>query len=71
MEYRTILEVLGFAAGNQRPVAIRTHDGHRIAGVPTNLDAHPTALEVYLHPAGDEDTEIAISLTAIAEVELT
>jgi hypothetical protein len=34
------------------------------------VDTHITAHEVYLRPAGDDETEIAVSLAAIREVEL-
>jgi hypothetical protein len=34
------------------------------------VDTHVTAHEVYLRPVGDDDTEIAVSLAAIQEVEL-
>jgi hypothetical protein len=33
-------------------------------------DTHVTAHEVYLRPAGSDDTEIAVSLAAIEAVEL-
>jgi hypothetical protein len=39
-------------------------------GVPTSLDTHVTAHEVYLRPPGGEDTEIAVSLGDIQQVEL-
>jgi hypothetical protein len=34
------------------------------------VDTHVTAHEVYLHPIGDDSTEISMSLGAIAAVEL-
>jgi hypothetical protein len=35
-----------------------------------SVDTHITAHEVYLRPAGRDDTEIAVSLGAIEAVEL-
>jgi hypothetical protein len=35
-----------------------------------SVDTHVTAHEVYLRPAGDDETEIAVSLAAIQAVEL-
>ena len=70
MEYRTIVEFLGFAVGAERAVRITTTDGQTVVGIPNSLDEHPTALEVYLHPIGDDETEIVLSLTRIELVEL-
>ena len=70
MEYQAILEFLRFALGAERAVRITTTDGQTVVGVPTSLDQHPTALEVYLHPVGDCDTEIVLGLTRIELVEL-
>lgn len=70
MEYQTIVEFLRFALGSERAVRITTTDGQTVLGIPTSLDEHPTALEVYLHPVGDGDTEIALALPRIARVEL-
>ena len=70
MTYQEIVAVLGYAGGNERPVRITTTNRTEVIGVPTSLDTHVTAHEVYLRPAGTEDTEIAMSLGAIAEVEL-
>jgi hypothetical protein len=39
-------------------------------GIPLSVDTHITAHEVYLRPAGSDDTEIAVSLGAIEAVEL-
>ena len=71
MQYQAIVEVLGYATGNERPVRIRTTDNQEIVGIPTSLDTHPTALEVYLHPEGADDAEIAVSLARILAVEMT
>jgi len=35
-----------------------------------SVDTHVTAHEVYLRPAGGDETEIAVSLGAIEAVEL-
>ena len=43
---------------------------HRYVGIPMSVDTHITAHEVYLRPAGSDDTEIAVSLGAIEAVEL-
>jgi len=70
MTYQEIVAVLGYAGGNERPVRITTTNRTEVIGVPTSLDTHVTAHEVYLRPAGIEDTEIAMSLGAISDVEL-
>ena len=70
MQFEAIIQTLGWAAGHELPVRIGVEGGASLVGVPTSLDPHPTALEVYLHPVGDETTEIAISLAAIRSVEL-
>ena len=41
-----------------------------VVGVPTSVDADLRANEVYVRPAGAEETEIAVSLAAIESVEL-
>ena len=40
-------------------------------GIPTSVDTHPTALEVFLRPVGADDTEIAVRLTDIQAVVVT
>ncbi len=70
MEYRAVLEVLGYAVGAELPVRITTTDHQTVLGIPTSLDQHPTALEVYLHPIGDDDTEIVVGLSRIERAEL-
>ncbi len=59
MTYDEIVAVLGFAGGSDQPVRI-----------PTSVDAHIAAHEVYLLPPGAEETEIAVNLGAIESVEL-
>jgi hypothetical protein len=45
-------------------------DGTEVIGTPSSVDTHPTAYEVFLHPAGDADTEIAVSIAAIASLKV-
>jgi hypothetical protein len=68
--YEEIVALLGYAGGHEQTVRITTVDRTEVVGVPTSLDTHVTAHEVFLRPAGSEDTEIAVSLGAIATVEL-
>jgi hypothetical protein len=70
MQYDDILSLLGYAGDHEQPVRIVTSERTEIVGVPTSLDTHVTAHEVYLRPGGSDDTEIAISLGAITSVEL-
>lgn len=70
MEYTKILEVLTWAGDHEQPVRITTDERTEVVGVPTSLDTHVTAHEVYLRPGDADDTEIAISLGAIRTVEL-
>lgn len=70
MEYAAIVEVLDYATGHEMPVRITTTDEREVVGVPTSVDRDPGALEVFLHPAGDADVEIAISLSQIRRVEI-
>lgn len=70
MTYEQIVELLDWAGGQEHPVRITTTAATEVLGVPTSVDTHPTALEVYLRPVGQDDTEIALSLTAISRVEL-
>jgi hypothetical protein len=70
MTYEQIVAALGYAAANELGVRIRTTDRKELTGVPTSVDSHIAAHEVYLHPLGDDSTEIGLSLGEIAEVEL-
>jgi hypothetical protein len=70
MTTESIIEVLGYANGNEREVRVVLHDGTELTGIPTSVDLHPTANEVFLHPAGDDETEIGISLAAIVSAEM-
>ena len=70
MTYEQIVSVLGYAGDHDQAVRIRTSGEFEVVGVPTSVDTHITAHEVYLRPAGSDDTEIAVSLGAIQAVEL-
>jgi hypothetical protein len=70
MTTESIIEVLGFANGNEREVRVLLRDGTEVTGTPTSVDLHPTANEVFLHPTGDDETEIGISLAAIVSAEM-
>ena len=70
MSYDEILAVLRYAGDHERQVRIVTSTSTEITGVPTSLDTHVTAHEVYLRPEPSDDTEIALSLSAIREVAL-
>jgi hypothetical protein len=70
MTYESIIALLGYAGGHEQLVRITTTTQAEVVGIPTSVDTHITAHEVYLRPAGDDETEIAVSLAAIREVEL-
>ena len=70
MTYEEIISLLGYAGDHERSVRIRTTNNMEVTGVPTSLDTDIAAHEVYLRPLGSDDTEIALSLGAIEEVEL-
>jgi len=70
MEYEAIVELLDYAGGHEHLVRITTTEGQEVLGIPTSVDQHPAALEVYLRPLGADDTEIAIRLTHITAVQL-
>jgi hypothetical protein len=70
MRYEAIVELLDYAGGHDQVVRITTIDDHEVVGIPTSVDTHPTALEVYLRPIGADETEIAVRLTQIREVEM-
>lgn len=72
MHTEAIIEVLSYASGHDRAVHLVMHDGTVVTAVPTSVDLHPTAYEVFLRPVGDEDdpVEIAVSLSAILSAEL-
>lgn len=70
MTYEEIVESLGYAAAHEQRVRITTLDTSEVIGVPTSVDTHVTAHEVYLRPIGIEDAEVAVSLGQIKSVEL-
>jgi hypothetical protein len=70
MEYHEIVEYLGYAAGHDLQVRIVTRDGTELIGVPSSVDTHLTAHEVYVRPRGLEDTEIGLNLSHVTKVEL-
>jgi hypothetical protein len=70
MQLEAIIEVLGFANGNNRAVRLVLEDGSEVMGVPSSVDLQVDAHEVFLKPAGDDETEIAVSIGAIASAEL-
>jgi hypothetical protein len=65
-----IVELLSYANGNDRAVRLVLRDGTEVIGMPSSVDTHPTAFEVFLRPAGDPDTEIAVSIAAITSAEM-
>jgi hypothetical protein len=70
MTYEDIVALLGYAGGHDQLVRITTRTQTEVVGIPLSVDTHVTAHEVYLRPAGDDETEIAVSLAAIQDVEL-
>ena len=70
MRYDEIVALLGYAGGHDQAVRITTTDRLEVVGVPTSVDTHVTAHEVYLRPSGGDETEIAVSLAGIEAVEL-
>jgi hypothetical protein len=70
MQIDAIIEILGFANGNNRAVRLVMEDGSEVLGVPSSVDLEPDAHEVFLKPSGDDATEIGVSLGAIASAEL-
>ena len=70
MDYEAIVQLLDYAAGHEQLVHIVTTDDQEVVGIPTSLDTHPTALEVFLLPLGADDTEIAVRLTQIRAVTI-
>jgi hypothetical protein len=70
MNYEDIVALLGYAGGHEQLVRITTTSQTEVVGIPMSVDTHVAAHEVYLRPAGDDETEIAVSLAAIEAVEL-
>ena len=70
MELAAIVEVLRFANGNDKAVRLLMEDGTEVRGVPSSVDLELDAMEIFLKPSGDDATEIAVSLGAVATAEL-
>ena len=70
MTYEDIVSLLGYAGGHEHLVRITTTDRTEVVGIPMSVDTNRDANEVYLRPAGNDETEIAVSLGAITAVEL-
>lgn len=70
MKYDDVVSLLAYAGDHDQPVRLTLSGDSEVVGVPTSLDTHITAHEVYLRPLGVEDTEIAVSLGDIQQVEL-
>ena len=70
MNYDAIVELLDYAGGHDQVVRITTTGNQQVTGVPTSVDTHPAALEVFLRPVGEQDMEIAVRLTDIQTVEV-
>lgn len=71
MEIDAIVEVLRWANGQGVPVSLVLRDGSRVIGIPTSVDIHPTAHEVFLRPERNDETEIGVSFGDITSAELT
>ena len=70
MIYEDIVSLLGYAGGHEHLVRITTTDRTEVVGIPMSVDTNRDANEVYLRPAGNDETEIAVSLGSIEAVEL-
>ncbi len=70
MQLDMIQDVLRFANSNERQVRLVLRDGTELTGVPTVVDTHITAHEVYLAIGGEDDTEVGVALEAITAAEL-
>ena len=70
MELDAIIDTLRYANGQELPVRVVLRDGSEVLGIPTVVDLHITAHEVFLRPVHDHETEIGISIEAIASANL-
>ncbi len=70
MTFDEVVSLLGYAGDHEQPVRIVLADATEVIGVPTSVDTHIAAHEVFLRPLGIEDTEFALSLGDIQHVEL-
>ncbi len=71
MDIDAIVEVLRWANGQGLPVRLVLRDNSQVIGIPTSVDIHPTAHEVFLRPERNDETEIGVSFGDIASAELT
>lgn len=71
MDIDAIVEVLRWANGQGLPVRLILRDESEVRGVPTTVDLHPTAHEVFLRPEHGDETEIGVSFGDITSAELT
>jgi len=71
MSPEAIIEVLGYANGTSAPVRLMLRDGSELIGVPSSVDTHVAAHEVFLMSSDEDDEmEIAVSLATILSAEL-
>lgn len=70
MELDAIIDILRYANGQELPVRLTLQDGREVHGIPSVVDLHITAHEIFLSPIHEDGTEIGISLEAIASAEL-
>jgi hypothetical protein len=70
MTHEEIVEILSWAGGQELAVLITTTESAEVVGIPTSVDTHITAHEVYLRLLGGDGTEVALSLGAIRSVAL-
>ena len=70
MELDAIIDILRYANGQELPVRLTLQDGREVHGIPSVVDLHITAHEIFLSPVHEDGTEIGISLEAIASAEL-
>lgn len=70
MDYEEIVAVLGYASSHDLMVHITLLDGTILTGLPTSVDTHVTANEVYLRVGGLQEEEISLSLAQVAQVQL-
>lgn len=65
-----VIQLLTYAQAELRPVRLVLRDGEEITGTPSTIDIDPGAYEVFLNPAGDDETEIGVSIAAIVRAEM-
>ncbi|HEY4099972.1 MAG TPA: hypothetical protein VGM20_03750 [Gemmatimonadales bacterium] len=70
MDSAALVSLLTVAQNELRPVRLLLRDGTEVVGTPSSVDTHPTAYEAFLHPAGDDEIEIGVSLSAVVSAEM-